>query len=178
MYGRRFLAPLVCATVLSLLGSLSGCMLLRHRKAKDAETTRTPGPGAGIVGKHSNGKGLSVEIKADPDPVRLGEAREIKVTFVVRNIGKNTATLKFPTSQTIEIDLRDVATGQVVSQWSTDRTFTPATRYLIVNAGERLEYNEPITTRELKVGRTYNLEAYFVGYAPELRASRPIIPQP
>ena len=119
-----------------------------------------------------------VEIKSDPDPVRLGEVREIKVTFVVRNSGKNTASLKFPTSQTIEIDLRDVATGQTVSQWSTDRTFTQETRYLIVNPGERLVYNEPIITRDLKAVKTYNLEAHFVGYVPELRASRPIIPQP
>lgn len=178
MYRRHFLALLLCATVFSLLSGLPGCTLLRHRKAKDAETTTPPGPGAGIVGKHSNGKGLTVEIKADPDPVRLGEVREIKVTFIVRNTGKTTSTLKFPSSQTIEIALRDVATGQVVSQWSTDRTFTPDTRYLIVNSGERLEYNEPITTRELKAGKTYNLEAYFVGYIPELRASRPIIPQP
>ena len=47
--------------------------------------------------------------------MRLGETREIKVTFGVRNTGKSTATLKFPTSQTIEIDLRDVGTDQIVT---------------------------------------------------------------
>ena len=178
MTPRRFLSLLrwMIAGVL-LVGPL-GCSFLGHRKARNSETSTAPQNRTEIVGKHANGKGLTVEIRSDPDPVRLGEIREIKVTFVVRNMGKATTTLKFPTSQTIEIDLRDVATGKVVSQWSTDRTFTQEPRYLVVNAGERLEYNEPITTRELKAGQTYNLEAYFVGYEPALRTSRPIIPQP
>ena len=169
-------APCLLACLLILL--LSGCSLLRRHKAKDADASAPASSNAGIVGKHSNGKGLTVEIRSDPDPVRLGEVREIKVTFVVRNTGKTTTTLKFPTSQTIEIDLREVDTGKVVSQWSTDRTFIQEPRYLVVNPGERLEYNEPITTRELKAGKTYNLGAYFVGYEPALRTSRPIIPQP
>ena len=174
----RSLPPLLrCLFAGFVLVGVLGCSLLGHRKAKDSETSTAPLNRAEIVGKHSNGKGLTVEIKADPDPVRLGEVREIKVTFVVRNTGKTTTTLKFPTSQTIEIDLRDVATGKIVSQWSTDRTFTQEPRYLVVNAGERLEYNEPITTRELRAGQTYNLEAYFVGYEAALRTSRPIIPQ-
>lgn len=177
MYRRR-LFPLLCTLLaVGLSYSSTGCALLRRHRAKDAETSTPPPNRAGIFGRHSKGKGLTVEIKADPDPVRLGEVREIKVTFLIRNSGKDTTTLKFPTSQTIEITLRDVATGNVVSQWSTDRTFTPEPRFLVVNAGERLEYNEPITTRELKVGKTYTLEASFVGY-DQLHASRPIIPQP
>ncbi len=74
--------------------------------------------------------------------------------------------------------LREPDTGKVVSQWSTDHTFSPASRYLVINPKERLEYNEPITTRELKPGKPYNLEAYFVGYDQELRATKVIIPQP
>lgn len=178
MISRRF-SPLLrslCAGFL-LIGA-PGCSLLGHRKAAKSETSAAPKNRAEIVGRHSNGKGLMVEIKSDPDPVRLGEVREIKVSFVVRNTSKSTTTLKFPTSQTIEIVLRDVATGKVISQWSTDRTFKQEPRYLVVNAGERLEYNEPITTRELKAGQTYNLEASFVGYESALRTSRPIIPQP
>ena len=174
---RRY-SPLLCALLaVGLTYSFGGCALLRRHRAKDAETSTPPQNRASIFSKRSKGKALTVEIKSDPDPVRLGEVREIKVTFVIRNNGKETTTLKFPTSQVIEISLRDVATGNVVSQWSTDRTFTPEPRFLVVNAGERLEYNEPITTRELKVGKTYNLEASFVGY-DQLRASRPIIPQP
>ncbi len=178
MNRRRFLPLLSGLLAPCLVVSLTGCFVFRHRKAADAETSQRPAGQSRIVTKHSNGKGLTVEVKIDPDPVRLGETREIKVNFVVHNVGKNTTTLKFPTSQTIEIVLRDIATDKVVSQWSTERTFTQETRYLVVNAGERLEYNEPIPTRDLRAGKTYNLEAYFVGYTPELRATRPIIPQP
>lgn len=177
MNRRRFLHLLRSLPAVCLLVGFAGCSLLHLRRAKDAETSQKPA-NTRIVGKRSNGKGLAVELKSEPDPVRLGETREIKVTFIVRNVGKNSTTLKFPTSQTIEIALRDLATNKVVSQWSTDRTFTQEPRYLVVNAGERLEYNEPIPTRELKAGQTYNLEAYFVGYDPELKATRPIIPQP
>ena len=177
MNRRRFLPLLSGLLAVCVLFDLAGCSLLRRRRGPDAETATRP-VGSRIVGKRSNGKGLTVEIKSEPDPVRLGETREIKVTLIVRNVGKKATTLKFSSGQTIEIALRDMATDQIVSRWSTDRTFTQDQRYLVVNAGERLEYNEPITTRELKAGRTYNLEAFFVGYDPELRAVRPIIPQP
>ena len=111
--------------------------------------------------------------------MKLGEVRQIQVTFTVRNNGKKAASFKFPTSQTIEILLRDPATGKSVSAWSTDRTFDPQPRYVALNAKERLEFNEPITTRDLKPGKTYTLEAYFVGYDQELRAMKPspCIPQ-
>ena len=52
------------------------------------------------------------------------------------------------------------------------------TRYLIINPKERLEYVQPLTTRDLKAGKTYNLEAYLIGYDQDLRATRPLIPQP
>ena len=119
-----------------------------------------------------------MELKASPDPLKLGEVRQLDVTLTLRNTTKQAITLKFATSQTIEIILRDQASGKVVSQWSTDQTFQPDIRNLVINAHERIEYNQPITTRELHAGVTYTLEAYFIGYEQELRASRPIIPLP
>lgn len=130
----------------------------------------------GLVGKRPSAHGLVVEIKATPDPVKLGETREINVTLTLRNPTKEPVDLKFATSQTIEILLRDTASGKVLSQWSADRTFQDESRYLVVNPHERIEYNEPITTRDLQVGKTYSLEAYFIGYDKDLHASRPIIP--
>ena len=130
------------------------------------------------VGRKLNGTGLAIEMKTAPDPIKLGETREIDVTLILRNKSKAPVNLKFATSQTIEILLRDPEGGKVLSQWSSDRTFEAISRYLVVNPGERVEYNEPITTRELHAGKTYTLEAYFVGYDQELRATRPIMPQP
>ena len=164
-----------------LLAGLSACSLL-HPHHEDAATdhgsSANPETSPGLVGKRPNARGLVVEIKSSPDPLKLGETRQIDVTLVLRNNSKITANLKFATSQLIELLLREPDTGKVVSQWSSDHTFSPASRYLVINPHERLEYNEPITTRELKPGKPYNLEAYFVGYDQELRATKVIIPQP
>ena len=173
-------APFFVSAVLAagLLASVPACSLLRpHHEA--AEVRGAPAEtNPGLVGKRPNARGLAVEIKAAPDPLKLGETREINVTLVLRNNSKETQNLKFATSQLIEILLRDPATGAVVSQWSTDHTFSPESRYLVINPRERLEYNQPITTRELKAGKPYNLEGYFVGYDQELRATKVVIPQP
>ena len=161
-----------------LLTSLPACSLL-HRHHEDAAGQPTPLQASpGMVGKRPNARGLSVEIKSSPDPLKLGETREIDVTLVLYNHSKITSNLKFGTSQTIEILLRDPDTGKVVSQWSTDRTFSTESRYLVIDPQERLEYHEPITTRELHPGKPYNLEGYFVGYDQELRAMKVVIPQP
>ena len=76
------------------------------------------------MGKRPNARGLVVEIKSAPDPVKLGETRQIDVTLVLRNTSKVTANLKFATSQLIEMLLREPDTGKVVSQWSADHTFS------------------------------------------------------
>ncbi len=121
---------------------------------------------------------LNLEIKVSPDPLKLGEVREIAVDITVRNATKQRVTLKFPTYQILEIALRDVETGAVVSKWSTDRPFPQDTRIVPINEGERLEYSEKITTRELKVGKPYNVEVSFLGYENELFAKKVLIPQP
>jgi hypothetical protein len=168
---------LTCALTACLLAGLTGCARLNpFHRAKPAPAAGQSD--TGLVGRKTTPRGLVVEIRSSPDPVKLGETRQIQVTLTVRNTTKKPISLKFPTSQIEEILLRDPQGGKVVSQWSTDRTFEQQVRYLIINPQERLEFSEPITTRELKAGKTYSLEAYFVGYEQELRVSRPIIPQP
>lgn len=177
---RRFALPFAVVLMIGLLACLPACSVL-HRQHEDQpadnhSTSRETNPG--LVGKRTSGRGLTLELKTAPDPVKLGETREINVTLIVRNNSKVTANLKFANSQLIEILLREPDTGKVVSQWSADRTFGVESRYVVINPKERLEYNEPITTRELKAGKAYNLEAYFIGYDQELRATKVIIPQP
>jgi hypothetical protein len=169
------------AAAVCLLAGLPACSLFHHPK-KDAQAngtaTTTTEIQSGQVATRSNSRGLTVELKTSPDPVKLGEVRQIDVTFTLRNTTKEPINLKFASSQTIEILLREQSSGKVVSQWSTDQTFQQSTRYMAINPKERIEYNQPITTRDLHAGVTYALEAYFVGYEQDLRASRPIIPQP
>ena len=172
---RRFVTAFLLAAALPL----SGCGLLRRGRDRAAATAELPSGSAGAIGKKANPQGLVAEMRFSPDPVKLGETRQIDVTLIVRNASKKRlASLKFVTSQRLEILLRDLSNNKVLSQWSQDRTFDPNGGYLLVNPGERLEFNQSITTRELKAGHTYNLEAYLVGYDRELRVTRVVIPQP
>ena len=165
--------------LLPLLLGEGGCSVLRRGRDRTAARTELPSGSPGSIGKQANAQGLTAEARFTPDPVKLGETRQIDVTLVVRNVTKRRlASLKFVTSQRLEILLREPGSGKVLSQWSQDRTFDPNGGYLLINPGERLEFNQSITTRELKAGNTYNLEAYLVGYDRELRATRVIIPQP
>ncbi len=169
---RRFAPFVYRALGICLLASLSACSLL-HRQHNDSTTA---GPAKTV--HHATGRGLELELKVSPDPVKLGEVREITANITVRNTSKSPITLKFPTTQILEISLRDVATGTVVSKWSTDRSFTENSRLVPINRDEHLDYSEPITTRDLKAGKAYNLEVAFLGYESELSAKKVIIPQP
>lgn len=172
---RRFSPVVRCATGLCLLASLSACSLFHRHRAPEDATAQTDS----VKPKHhAKGRALDLDLRVSPDPLKLGEVREVSVDITVRNPSGEHVTLKFPTYQILEIALRDVGTGAIVSRWSTDRTFLDDARIVPVNPGERLEYSEKITTREMKAGRPYNLEVSFVGYEKELSAKKVIIPAP
>ncbi len=166
-----FVLPLLAAGGLCL--GLAGCAYLPfHHKERPAEAELAAG------GRKPSSQGLLLDMKFTPDPLKLAEARQLDVILTLRNVSKKVVTMKFPTTQIIEILLRDPNTGQIVSQWSSERTFTSDSRLVIIDPGERLEYNEPITTRELKAGKPYTLEAYLVGFDKELRVTKAVLPQP
>ena len=171
---RRFVPlPPTAAVLAGLALGLSACSLLPgHHKPSPTVEQKRP------AGKKPMGHGIVLEVQSSPDPLKLAEAHQINVTLILRNVTAAGVTLKFPTTQIFEILLRDPNTGQIISQWSSEHTFTPDPRLLIVNHGERLEYNESISTRELKAGTPYTLEAYLVGYEKELRVAKAILPQP
>lgn len=148
----------------------------RRSKAADVELES----GRGVIGRGSTGrlKALQAQLKVAPEPVKLGETRQLDVTLVVLNPSKQALPLKFATSQRIEILIREPGTEKVLSQWSADRTFDPKGSYLIINPKERVEYKESITTREMKASKTYDVEAYLIGYDRDLHVTKPITPQP
>ena len=168
------------AFALCVLAAFSACThLYPFHRAKPAPTAAAQAaPSTPVVRSRTTPAGLVLEIKETPDPVRLGETRQLQVTLTLRNNGKRAANFKFPSGQEIEILLRDPETGKAITSWSTDRTFDAQPRFVVLNSKERLEFSEPIATRDLKAGKTYSLEAYFVGYDGQLRVSRPVIPQP
>lgn len=165
---------------LCLLAALTSCTRMNpfHRAQPAPTADAEAAPQTAVVGRRTTPRGLVFEITATPDPVKLGETRQMQVTLTLRNTGKRAANFKFPSGQEIEILLRDPETGKAITAWSTDHTFDAQPRFVVLNSKERLEFSEPIATRDLKAGRKYSLEAYLIGYDEELRVSRPVIPQP
>ena len=121
-------------------------------------------------------KGLVPTISIDPTPLQLSEVRTMKVTLRVTNHGKKLTQLDFPTSQRIEVLVKD-ATGKRIEQWSEDQAFQNEPSVVTINPAERLEYNASVATRELKAGQAYTVEAFFPNY-DQLRASKQITPLP
>jgi hypothetical protein len=118
-----------------------------------------------------------LELKLDiaPTPPKLSENRVLKVTVSVFNRSKKFVHLDFPTSQRIEVVVRD-GTGKVVNTWSEDQSFSKDPAAVTVNPGERLEYSASVATREMTAGQPYVIEASFPNYA-ELKIQQQVTPE-
>lgn len=117
---------------------------------------------------------LSMTMTLDPMAVKLPDNKSIRTTVTVVNTGKTATQLDFPTSQRIEVVLKNDA-GKVLSKWSEDQKIDAEQAFVVINPEERLEYIATISTREMVAGQTYLIEAYFPSF-DELRASRTIVP--
>jgi hypothetical protein len=93
----------------------------------------------------------------------------------VRNNSKELTRLEFPTTQHIEILARN-ASGSVVERWSDDRGFQSEEGIVVINPRERIEYQEKISTRELRAGQTYTVEATLKSQ-PDYPASQSVNPR-
>ena len=91
------------------------------------------------------------------DPV-LKNQRELAVIYTVRNNSKEMTRMEFSNGQRIEI-LAKTPSGSVVERWSDDRSFEKEEGIVVINPRERIEYQEKISTRELRPGQTYTVEA-------------------
>ena len=91
------------------------------------------------------------------DPV-LKDQKELAVTYTVRNNSKEMTRLEFPSGQRIEI-LARTSSGSVIERWSDDRGFEKEEGIVVINPRERIEYQEKISTRELRPGKAYTVEA-------------------
>jgi hypothetical protein len=118
---------------------------------------------------------LELKLDLSPSPVKLSEDREVKVTFTVFNRSKKFAHFDFPTSQRIEVLVRD-ASGKVVTTWSEDQSFTNDPASVTVNPGERIEYAVSVATREMTAGQRYVIEASFPSF-PDIKMQQPLTPE-
>lgn len=94
----------------------------------------------------------------NPKNPALKDQRELAVTYCVRNNTKEMERLEFANGQRIEILARNAA-GSVLERWSDDRAFEKEEGIVVINPRERIEYQEKISTREMRPGQSYEVEA-------------------
>ncbi len=115
------------------------------------------------------------KLTVEPASFSLDERREINVDFTVFNKTGKLIKLEFPTSQRIEILVRD-ADGKEIEKWSDDRAFQDEAGVVMINPDERIEYKERIATREMQPGVTYTVEAALVNN-PEFTKTTQVTPK-
>ncbi len=141
---------------------------------KPNEAQLAPPPPGSQAGKEW--KQLLPTITLEPLPLQLSAVRTVKVTLRLGNKGKKLAQLDFPTSQRIEVLVKD-ATGKRIEQWSEDQAFENEPSIVTINPLERVEYTATVSTRDMKAGQAYTVEAFFPNY-DQLRASKQVTPIP
>lgn len=131
------------------------------------------GGGKGTATKN-NGR-LAVRMKLAPLPLKLSETNRLKVTLTLVNHGKKLAPLEFPTSQRIEVLIKNSA-GKMIEQWSQDQAFTSEPTVVTINPNERAEYSVEVATRELSAGQTYTVQGFLPSYEM-LKAEQKLVPE-
>lgn len=170
---------------------------------KHAKTTPTPKPGAplhpGLFNRIYHTLHLSSDKEAEtkkeeerklpqwkhivlsmavtPTPVKLSETHQIQVTLKLENKSKKFAQLEFPTTQRIEVVVKNKITGKLVEHWSEDQSFANEPGMVSINPGERLEYSATVSTRDMVAGETYIIEGFLPSYEA-LHGSMTVVPVP
>ena len=120
-------------------------------------------------------KKLELSLDYAPQPVKLAEGKELRVTLVLTNKTGKFVQLTFPTTQRIEVLLRNDA-GKIITQWSEEQSFANDPGYVTVNPGEHVQYAVNISGRDLVPGKTYTIEGFFPNY-DDLRVTKEFVPQ-
>jgi hypothetical protein len=106
---------------------------------------------------------IEAELRMQSPDLTLAGQRKIKVVYSVRNVGKQPLRLDFPTAQHMELILRS-SDQRPLFLWSEDRLFASVPTLVVLNPGERLEYEASVPTRDMVAGASYAVEAMLVGY--------------
>ena len=117
---------------------------------------------------------LQMEMQLSPEQVKLSETRQIQATILLSNHSKKLMQLEFPTTQRVELTVRN-GQGKAVVQWSEEETFTPDPGFVAINPGEHVEYTASLATRDMVAGQLYTIEGFFPKY-PQLRAQKLVTP--
>lgn len=149
------------------------------RKGPDGVLAQIGGFFTGILPPLRGGGSAKPEdeifIRLQPESPQLGRDREILVTYSVRNNSRKLTRLEFPTDQRIEILTRNAA-GVLVDRWSDDRSFRPREGVVVLNPNERIEFNERVSTRDMRRGESYTIEAR-LATEPAFPAIQTVVPR-
>jgi hypothetical protein len=115
---------------------------------------------------------LRLTLTLNPAKVKLADIKRVEVALQLTNAGKKLVQLEFPTSQRIDVLVKNSA-GRVIERWSEDQPIANEPTVVTINPGERLEYTAGISTREMAVGQRYTVEAFFPRYE-QLRSTTTI----
>jgi len=107
-----------------------------------------------------NYKALTVNVRVEPPAPKLGEHRQVAVIIRLTNKSKRLVQLNFPTTQRIDVTLKNKA-GKMIEHWSDDQRFENEAGLVAINPGERLEYTANISTRDLSAGEEYIVDGFF-----------------
>jgi len=118
---------------------------------------------------------LRLDMVLDPAAVKLPDTRRVAVTLQLTNRGRKLVQLEFPSSQRVEVLLKD-DTGRIMERWSDDQPLVNEPTTVTINPGERLEYAAAVSTREMVAGRSYTVEGLFPRNGT-LRVNKILVPQ-
>lgn len=141
--------------MIRLVGVFFSALALASCAVRDAGSSAGRGP-------------IQAELQLKSPEFALVGHREVKAVYSVRNAGKKKVQLDFPTAQHMELTLR-ASDQRSLFVWSEDRLFPAMPSVIVINPGERLEYEVDVPTRDMVAGDAYTVEAALVGY-PNTRA--------
>jgi hypothetical protein len=121
-------------------------------------------------------RGLVLDLKLSPQPVKLSEVRQLEVKITLTNVSKRAVALDFPTDQRFEIILKN-SSDAVLTTWSDNHAFDAKAGTVLINPGEHTYYPETIATRELTPNKVFIVEVFFPQY-PELRVRQKFLTAP
>lgn len=121
-------------------------------------------------------RGLVLDLRLSPQPVKLSEVRRLEVNMTLTNRSKRPISLDFPTAQRIEIYLKNSA-GEILTTWSDNHAFAQEIGTVLVNPREHIEYAETIATRDLAPNKVFIAEVFFPQY-PELQVRQKFLTAP
>ena len=120
-------------------------------------------------------KNFSLKMEVSPIPLKLSDTRQLKVVISLTNRSKNTLRLDFSNTQRFEILVKDHS-DHLLLRWSEDQSFQTESALVVINPGERVEYEASVATRDLSVGNEYLIEGFFPKFS-DLKIQKKIVPQ-